>query len=234
MTHSPFDLWRFDAYLFDIDGTLANTRGGVHYNSFHSALREVYGCNGRIDPVPVHGNTDPGILRAALEFYGQMPDDFETRLPVAHAIMRAEVAEKADDMDVQLCPSIPELLAELKRRGKLIGVVTGNLEAIGWRKLERGGIRHFFDFGSFSDTREKREEIFRHGIEVARQLGGPEITVCFIGDTPSDIHAAARLGVPVIAVATGIYSCEELARQSPTVCVRDCGELLARQADGSR
>lgn len=226
MTNGDFQLFDFDAYLFDIDGTLANTTGGVHYKSFHTALREVYGCEGRIDGVPVHGNTDPGIMRAALQHYGQLPPDFEARLPQAWEIMRAEVAQNADGMGVVLCPSIPELLAELRRRGKLIGVVTGNLEAIGWRKLERGGIREFFDFGSFSDAREKREEIFRHGIELARERGGPQTTVCFLGDTPSDIRAAAHVGMPVIAVATGIYSREELSKESPTVCVSTCSELL--------
>ena len=89
-------------------------------------------------------------------------------------IMNAEVAQKADEMEVELCPGIPELLAELHRQDKVLGVVTGNLEQVGWLKLERGGIRHFFDFGSFSDTREKREDIFRHGAELARKLRGPK------------------------------------------------------------
>ena len=226
MPDQPFNLFQFDAYLFDIDGTLANSHGRVHYNSFHTALREVFDCDGRIDNVPVHGNTDPGIMRAALQQHGKMPDDFEARLPRAWAIMNAEVAQNADDMEVELCPGIPELLAELRRQGKAIGVVTGNLEEVGWLKLERGGIRHFFDFGSFSDTREKREDIFRHGVELARKLRGPNTTVCFLGDTPSDIRAAERLGMPVVAVATGIYSREDLARESPTLCVTTCGELL--------
>ena len=227
MTSPGFNLFGFDAYLFDIDGTLANTHGRVHYNSFHTALHEVYGCNARIDNVPVHGNTDPGILRAALEQDGKLPADFEVRLPAARAIMSAEVAAKADAMDVELCPAIPEFLAELRRRGKAIGVVTGNFEDIGWRKLERGGIRHFFDFGSFSDYREKREDIFRHGIELARELRGPATTVCVVGDTPNDIRAAAVAGIPVIAVATGIYSVDDLAGESPTVCVASCEQLLS-------
>jgi len=226
MPDQPFNLFQFDAYLFDIDGTLANSHGRVHYNSFHTALREVFDCDGRIDNVPVHGNTDPGIMRAALQQHGKMPDDFEARLPRAWAIMNAEVAQNADAMEVELCPGIPELLAELRRQGKAICVVTGNLEEVGWLKLERGGIRHFFDFGSFSDTREKREDIFRHGVELARKLRGPNTTVCFLGDTPSDIRAAERLGMPVVAVATGIYSREDLARESPTLCVTTCGELL--------
>ncbi len=230
MNNGQFDLWAYDAYLFDIDGTLANSRGGVHYNSFHTALREVYGCEGRIDDVPVHGNTDPGIMRAALlHHHGKLPEDFEERLPRAWAIMRAEVAQNADAMGVEICPGITELLAELRRRNKLIGVVTGNLEQVGWLKLERGGIRHFFDFGSFSDLREKREDIFRHGIELAQQSRGRETTVCFVGDTPNDVRAAACVGMPVIAVATGIYSREDLAKEAPTVCVSTCSELLWKQ-----
>ncbi|HUI84037.1 MAG TPA: HAD family hydrolase [Candidatus Binatia bacterium] len=227
MADGVFNLWQFDAYLFDIDGTLANTRGGVHYNSFHSALREVYGCEGRIDPVPVHGNTDIGILRAALRHHGKLNGDFEAHLPAARALMCAEVARNTDAMEVELCPAIPELLGHLRRRNKLMGVVTGNFEQIGWRKLERGGLRHFFDFGSFSDTREKREDIFRHGVETACQIRGPGTSVCLIGDTPSDIRAAAQLALPVVAVATGIYSREELAREAPTLCVSTCAELLS-------
>src|SRR5689334_15257387 len=174
MSPSPCHWRKYDAYLFDIDGTLANTRGGVHYNSFHTALREVYGCEGRIDEVPVHGNTDIGILRAALTHHGKLPADFEARLPRALELMCSEVASKADGLQVELCPAIAELLSVLRSEGKLLGVVTGNLEQIGWSKLERGGVRHLFDFGSFSDTREKREDIFRHGIELARRLRGPE------------------------------------------------------------
>lgn len=226
MTNGDFQLYSFDAYLFDIDGTLANTTGRVHYESFHTALREVFGCEGRIDNVPVHGNTDPGILRATLTHNKQLPVDFEARLPRAYQIMCAEVAQNAESMGVQVCPAIPQLLAELRRRGKLIGVVTGNLEPVGWRKLERGGIRDFFDFGSFSDKHEKREDIFRHGIELARRIRGQHATVCFVGDTPNDIRAAAHVGMPVIAVATGIYSREVLEKESPTLCVQTCEELL--------
>ncbi len=226
MPGAIFDWRQCDAYVFDIDGTLANTRGGVHYNSFHTALREVYGCEGRIDPVPVHGNTDIGILRAALAYHGKLPDDFEARLPQAQELMCAEVLRNAANLQVELCPGIPELLALLHRERRLLGVVTGNFERIGWSKLERGGIRHYFDFGSFSGQRETREDIFRHGIELARQRRGLQTSVCFVGDTPSDIQAAARLSMPVIAVATGIYSQDELVREAPTLCVGTCAELM--------
>lgn len=227
MSTLTFDWWNFDAYLFDIDGTLVNAHGRVHYNSFHTALREVYGCDGRIDHIPVHGNTDIGILRAALEQHGKLPLEFESSLPAAFEVMCADVERNADRMDVEVCPSIRELLQSLHNRGKLIGVVTGNLERIGWRKLERAGLREFFAFGSFNDQREKREDIFRHGAELARQLRGPDARVCFIGDTPNDVRAAAHLGMPVVAVATGVFSREELETHSPARCVSSCRELLS-------
>lgn len=220
--------WRaFDAYLFDIDGTLLNARDGVHYNSFHTALREVYGCEGRIDDVPVHGNTDIGILRAALALHApQLNGEFEARLPRALDVMCREVERNVERIQPELCPSIVELLAGLDDDGKLLGVVTGNLDRIGWRKLERAGIRQYFNFGSFSDMREKREDIFRHGVAEARRLRGQNTTVCFVGDTPADIRAAAALGLPVIAVATGIYSRKQLADCGPPLCVGTVAELL--------
>jgi phosphoglycolate phosphatase-like HAD superfamily hydrolase len=228
MSIPGFDLRAFDAYLFDIDGTLLNTRDGVHYNSFHTALREVYGCEGRIDDVPVHGNTDIGILRATLACHvPHMNGEFEARLPRALDLMCSEVERNAGRIQPELCPCIPEMLADLVSKGKLLGVVTGNLERIGWRKLMRAGIRKYFQFGSFSDHHERREDIFRHGIEQAHKLRGPDARVCFVGDTPSDIRAAAHLGLPVIAVATGIYSREQLTEHHPSVCVSSLTELIS-------
>ncbi len=149
-------------------------------------------------------------------------------------MMRAEVERNADRIRPELCPSIAELLAALHADGKLLGVVTGNLERIGWAKLEHAGIRKYFDFGSFSDQREKREDIFRHGAEQARRLRGSATSVCFIGDTPADIRAAASVGLPVIAVATGIYSREQLAEHGPPLCVQQRGRVAIETSSQRR
>ena len=62
-----------DAYLFDIDGTLLNSRDAVHYFAFQSAVRAVLNLEASIDGVHVHGNTDPGIVRAVLQRAGLGP-----------------------------------------------------------------------------------------------------------------------------------------------------------------
>ena len=56
----------FDAYLFDIDGTLINCKDAVHYFAFCAALKSLSGRNLNLDGVTAHGNTDVGILRDAL------------------------------------------------------------------------------------------------------------------------------------------------------------------------
>lgn len=215
-----------DAYLFDIDGTLLNTRDGVHYYAFRNTLRQFFNIDGTIDGVPVHGNTDLGILRAVLEREGIRGEEFETKLPSLIPHMCDEVQRNVADIRVDLCPSIPDLLARLHAAGKLLGIVSGNLEAIGWAKIEAAGLTRYFSFGSFSDRRELRQQIFQHGIDEARRILGAEASVMVVGDTPSDIHAARKVGIPIVSVATGIFSREQLSALGPDYCVSCCTELL--------
>jgi phosphoglycolate phosphatase len=234
---------RASAYLFDIDGTLMNSRDGVHWNSFHSAVRTVFDVNSGIDGVPIHGNTDVGILRAVLRREGVTDTDFQRELPRMLEHMCDQVRRNAADLRPEVCPSVRELLEALRGEGKLLGVASGNLEPIAWAKLQAAGLRDFFAFGSFSDRHELRPDIFAWGIQEARGLLSThidnrleaasrrdgercEIKVCIVGDTPSDIEAARKSGAAVIAVATGIYDQATLEACGPDVCVACCTDLL--------
>jgi len=146
-----------------------------------------------------------------------------------HAIverMCAEVLREQEQLQPELCPSIRELLSWLTGRGKLLGVASGNLEPVGWTKLERAGLREAFSFGSFAWPRESRIEIFRQGLALARDRLGRTVKVCVIGDTPADIQAAKTAALPVIALATGIYDFAGLRAQEPDVCCGSATDLL--------
>jgi phosphoglycolate phosphatase len=217
--------WRaFDAYLFDIDGTLLNSRDPVHYEAFLIAMRELYGREVGLEGIVLHGSTDPLILLAALDRAGICEAEARAALQVVIARMCDEVETRASELRPELCPAVPELLTELKAAGKIIGVTSGNVERIGWAKLKAAGIAEFFSFGSFSDRRESRTEIFRWGAQQARRLCG-NASVCFVGDTPADVAAAKACGFPVIAVATGIHSLQELAKSEPEMCIPACETL---------
>jgi phosphoglycolate phosphatase len=221
-----------DAYVFDIDGTLLNAHGGAHYNAFHSALKEHFGLECKIDGVSLHGNTDTGILRAVLAREGFQDSHFDAKRHAIFSHMCAEVEQNRHLVRAEICPGIPELLEHLKGRKKLLGVATGNLERIGWIKIETAGLRDYFTFGAFSDHHETREDIFRDAISRVRSVLGTDATTCFVGDTPHDIDAAHKLGLPVIAVATGIFSAEQLAKHGPDLCLTSCGDISAKMAAG--
>src|SRR6478752_9033472 len=97
----------------------------------------------------------------------------DSHMPQIVAQMTAEVQRNKAQLNPELCPSILELIAHLQARGKLLGAASGNLEPLGWLKLEKAGIKPMFAFGSFSFPRESRADIFRHGAELARQRLGP-------------------------------------------------------------
>jgi len=222
-----FDWRAFDAYLFDIDGTLLNSRDAVHYEAFLVAMREFYGRPVPLEGVPVQGSTDPIILLAALERAGICEVEGRAALGAAMARMCTEVEARAHELRPELCSAVPRLLDELRAAGKLLAVTSGNIERIGWAKLKAAGIGDFFAFGSFSDRNESRTEIFRWGAQEARRRLGSNARLCFIGDTPADIAAAKACGFPVIAVATGIFSLAELAKGDPEMCIPACETLWA-------
>jgi phosphoglycolate phosphatase len=227
-----FDWINSDAYLFDIDGTLLVSRDGVHRNALHLAMREAYGVNTTIDGIAYHGKTDLGILRAALEREGVSSARFQANLPAALEVVCRDVSANSSRIAPTVCSAIPDVLAELKAAGKLLGLASGNLESVGWLKIEAAGLRDFFSFGCFSDQHESRGDIFRQAvIEVQRRLG-KSATVCFIGDTPEDIKAARSANSKIVAVCTGIFGADELASDEPDICVTSCAELLSKTARG--
>jgi phosphoglycolate phosphatase-like HAD superfamily hydrolase len=221
--------WRSaDAYLFDIDGTLLISRDRVHRDALHRAMRQAYGVDTTIDGIAYHGKTDLGILRAALERVGVSANQFEESLPAALEVVCRDVSANASRITPTVCSAIPQVLAELRAAGKLLGVASGNLESVGWLKLEAAGLREFFTLGCFSDHHESRSDIFREGVaEVQRRLG-KTAQVYFIGDTPEDIKAARFANSKIVAVCTGIFAADDLASYEPDACIATCEELLTK------
>jgi phosphoglycolate phosphatase-like HAD superfamily hydrolase len=214
------------AYLFDIDGTLLRSRDRIHFNSFYSSVREVMGHELVLDGVVVSGNTDPGILRDAFRLARLEDAHWQPHLEKILEQMRADVAARSADMKLVMMPGVQEMLAYLQKKGAALGVATGNLEAIGWLKIETLGLRHWFTFGGFSDRYDVRSDMIAHAIREAHRHAGPEATVCVVGDTPADISAARANGLPTIAVATGNYSFDDLMQHEPEVCATTLKALL--------
>ena len=223
---TPSRAWdRYDAYLFDIDGTLLECTDTVHYFAFCDALQSLSGRALGLDGVTAHGNTDIGILRDALKLANVPDEAWRGRLEETRAAMCRYVEEHKSELCASVLPEVTTILDHLRSLGAVLGVATGNLEAIGKLKLQHCGLLPYFSFGGYSDDYEYRSDVFRGALEKVRSIAGEEASVCVVGDTPADVQAAHANGVEVIAVATGVYSFERLAEENPEWCLRSLREL---------
>ncbi len=232
------DGFRWDdqrAYLFDIDGTLLRHRDRVHFDAFFDSVRQILGRDLVLDGVTLSGNTDPGILRDAFRLAQVEDSAWRPHREQVLKTMCASVAARRSELLPIVLPGVESVLAHLERRGALIGVATGNLEEIGWLKIENAGLRSWFSFGGFSDRFEVRADMIAHAANQARAIlrtapantaTSAADTICVVGDTPFDIHAARANGLPAIAVATGRFSFDELMEHRPEACATSLQALL--------
>ncbi len=215
----------FDAYLFDIDGTLLHCQDAVHYFAFCEALTRIAGRDLTLEGVKTQGNVDVGILRDALAMAGVDEAVWRPGLAEMRAGMCRYVEAHRAEFDAVVLPGVRATLEHLRSKGAVLGVATGNLERIGRAKLEHVGLLDYFTVGGWSDHCETRNEVFRAAVAKARADVGPGASICILGDTPADVLAAQASGVPSIAVATGIYSAEELALTKPDLLLMSFADL---------
>jgi phosphoglycolate phosphatase len=209
--------------LFDIDGTLLRRAGPHHRQALAEAVRRATGLDTTTDGIPVQGMLDRDILAAMLANAGASRAAIRRNMPGMVAIAQAVYARRCPDLRGKVCPGARMLLYRLWRRGVPAGLVTGNLTRIGWKKMERAGLRRYLRFGAFAERARDRAALVRIAVGHARRRGWIErgSPVALIGDHPNDIQAARANGVRAIAVATGLASAEELAAHSPDLLVPD-------------
>ena len=213
--------------LFDIDGTLLRRAGPHHRQALVEAVRRTTGLETTTEGVPVQGMLDRDILAAMLRDAGASQALIRRHMPrmVEHA--QSIYTRICPDLRRRVCTGARMLLYKLSRRGITAGLVTGNLTRIGWRKMERAGLRRYLRFGAFAELARDRAGLVRIAVAHARREGwiDPRSPIALIGDHPNDIRAARANRVRAIAVATGIASAHELAAHAPDLLVPDLRAL---------
>jgi len=215
-----------DAYLFDIDGTLLRNRDRVHRESFAVGVERVTGVDLEPYLYLTPGGTDPVILREAFVKAGLDEQILEEQWEAIVEAIHDACQERRSTMEIRIMPGVEAVLAHLEARGAVLAVATGNLEAIGWIKLEETSLRRWFQLGGFSDGFSNRAELVNDAARRARAIAGMEAQVCVVGDTPRDIEAAHANSLPCIAVATGRFSFDELLGLRPEACATTLAALL--------
>jgi len=205
-------------------------RAGPHHRqALVDAVRQVTGIETTTEGIPVHGMLDPDILARMMSRAGL--DDAQIRSAMPRVIEAAQdiYESSVPDLRDKTCPGVLPLLDLLHARGTVLALVTGNLTRIGWRKLERAGLHHYFRFGAFGEMAPTRGGLARLAIERARGAGLVDETspISLVGDAAQDVLAARENGIRAIAVRTGITPAEDLEASAPDLLIDDLTHLMS-------
>lgn len=188
--------------LFDIDGTLIDS-GGAGGGALLRAAREHF-ARPEMQPVPLHGRTDRGIMSEMLENAGITTDPHNLRQLSERyfSILPSELKLRGG----RVLPGVIELLERLLDDPRIqLGIVTGNMPESARIKLEHFQLWHYFKFGVYgheaAQRRDLSEPAWRSIREHADHLAPERIVI--IGDTALDVDLARTMNVRCLAVCTG-------------------------------
>ena len=213
--------------LFDIDGTLVRRAGPHHREALVQGVRRVTGLETTTEGIPVQGMLDPVIVTAMMRAAGAGPATIREAMPDVLRAAERYYLRVCPELTGKHCPGVEPLLERLTRRGILLGLVTGNLTRIGWRKLDRAGLKRYFHFGAFGEMAKTRGGLAKWAIAEARRkhMIPRHTPISLIGDATSDVIAAQQNRIPIISVETGITPREELVALAPDYLLRNLREL---------
>jgi phosphoglycolate phosphatase-like HAD superfamily hydrolase len=219
--------------LFDIDGTLVRRAGPHHREALVQGIRRVTKFETTTDGIPVQGMLDPDIVTVMLRRAGASRALIRDAMPEISRAAERYYLRVCPTLHDKHCPGVAPLLEKLTRREILLGLVTGNLTRIGWRKLDRAGLKHYFRFGAFAEMAKTRAGLTRIAIRESHARGWIErgAPVSLIGDSPADVLAARRNRIRSIAVATGLTSTAELQAESPDILLPDLRALRLKMVE---
>ncbi len=222
--------------LFDVDATLITTgRAGV--GAMGAAGRALYGPDFREDRIDYAGRLDPLIIRdllAAHEKPVNASSEAAFRSAYREHLIRLLSVEPTP---AEPCLGVPALLEQLHAMDHLtLGLLTGNYPDTGRIKLEAAGIDvdrfQVCAWGCESPHEPPaREHLPAVAMERYLEHHGRAITgelVTVVGDTPHDISCARAHGCRVLAVATGMFSVDDLASADRVVeDLSDTGDIVS-------
>lgn len=216
----------FDLYLFDLDGTLVDTRVDIaeavnHVLRLHARLAS------DLDTVIswVGDGLDDMMSRAFQtnepEFINQLVDEF-----------RSYYAQHCTDFS-HLYEGCGETLSSLKARGAHLSVLTNKPQDLSLEILRRLGILEYFDHVIGPADAELRKPNPSNLLSLIRDVGVSANRTLMIGDSRNDILVALNAGVASCGCTFGYVGRTGLVPLKPTFLVDLLPEILTLTAPGS-
>lgn len=181
--------------IFDLDGTLTDSAEGVIRSAQH--MQEKMG-------ISKWANEDlkfivgPPLIKTFTEDFQMNQEDAQRAL----GFFRERYAT-VGLFENKVYDGIPEMLEELKKKGKCLVVATSKKEETAVRILKHFEIDGYFDIIG-GDNREIGRDTKAKVIEyVLESLGAKKEDAIMVGDRKFDVEGAHLVGIPCIAVEFG-------------------------------
>lgn len=204
----------FDAAIFDWDGTLADTRR-VIVVSFQKALAET---NLHVTDEYIERRIGIGAAETFRDILQSAKRQFDEKL-IQHLV------ERKSQLEIELTPQVPlfegarELLEALQDKVKM-GLASMNNRSVVVHMLKANKIEGCFEvvLTAESISHSKPDpEIF---LKTASELRASPVRCVVLEDSIFGVKAAKAAGMGCVAVTTGVYSAQELAREKPDLIVK--------------
>lgn len=218
--------------MFDLDGTLVATAGEIQ-DAVNDTLQQ-FGLP-LVDERQVQdwiGHGTRSLLAHAIAFAAgtsvhlvRASDSFET--------LAAEFARhyaRRCGTRSRLYPHVREVLAELRRRGVKLAVVTNKEQAFTELVLDQHGLAPLLDAVLSGDTAPAKKPDPAGLLACMAALGGEPAECLFVGDSSIDVAAARAAGVRVWAVGYGYNLGQPIAQAAPDRLLADLQPLLGLDA----
>ncbi len=205
-----------DLLIFDLDGTLADTRkdiaGAVNHALEHLGFPA-------LDLHTITSFVGDGITRLMQR---ALPDTAQDRLDEGLNFFHAYYSEHLADFSRPYA-GVPETLAYFKNHKK--AVFSNKQEEYTVALIERLGLQPYFDFvlGSRPGLAPKPEGDGIHFL--CRQLSCPPATALMVGDNTTDILAGKAAGSSTCAVLYGYKDPATLLALRPDLVISSMEEL---------
>lgn len=206
--------------LFDLDGTLLNSRDGIVKCIQHAlSLQGIYIND--LDLLERH--IGPPLKQGFIDFYGFNEEKATKAVVDYRALYRFEWS-----LGTRPYPGIESCLKNLRNAGFQLFVATSKPEHLAKEFLDYFGLSRYFDdiCGSMEEgtrIRTTKAAVIQYTLEKNHI---EDLTqVCMVGDRFHDVEGAIECGIPCIGVTYGFGGRKELEQAGAVAVAESCEDL---------
>lgn len=208
---------RAKGIFFDLDGTIVDSR-----DAYLEAAKTAFQAMGLKPPTLATALEIPRRLEQNQPINDIIKVDPSRFLPVYLSAYYAVSAEKTKPIH-----GIDAALELLSKRAKLALITMRNVprKAV-VAELEHFGIAKYFTYILTAQDTHKPKPSPEALIKTVRALDVQMCDCVIVGDSVNDVRAGKAAGTKTVAVLSGLFTCEELAREKPDLILEDATKLL--------